>query len=563
MKTINKKCLFAIVIALTAYIVKNIFVGADSDEGYGIVLSYRLVMGDRLLLQMWEPHQTSAIFTALFTAPFIWLTGGGTFLNIYLRIIYFLIHGIVTVMVYRTFRACVLHEEKEKAFWISLVYFVSSPKCIYIPEYSNLHMWFFTLLCLSAIWYDSVEFPLKSNRYVIPAVAGIFLVCDVLAYPSMILLFPIFFAFFWRRSADKRMCAFFVLPCILGGVLFCGYLLTYMTIGEILQMIPHILDDGSHQSGSWEKVADWLSDFGGVAVNFLITGLAAGGLAKLYCRIRKKRRSFSCSFLFFFFLLQTVYQFYCWFTSDYNASYPHLLYLFILLSGIYCYYKSGKKGKSGIYLILFSFAAYFSVMVLSNWSPVHLMPYFILGVLGGLVYWGDYFKEQAVLLAERALPVLCGILVFSNVFGYCWLYIGGGWIHSSILTVGGIHKDGLRKGILTSYMSAYQYNSDLSAWREAVPEGSTCLFVGPQQVYYMFGDSKIAAPSTISTPVYDESLLDYWDINPDRYPDVVVVESWFGDMRGAAEGSFIRQWLEEEFQAVQVTDYAYITVYRR
>lgn len=54
------------ILAIIAYTAKNLFIGADTDEGYGIMVGYRLAMGDRLLLEMWEPHQTSAIFTAVF-----------------------------------------------------------------------------------------------------------------------------------------------------------------------------------------------------------------------------------------------------------------------------------------------------------------------------------------------------------------------------------------------------------------------------------------------------------------------------------------------------------------
>ena len=53
------------ILAIIAYTAKNLFIGADTDEGYGIMAGYRLAMGDRLLLEMWEPHQTSAIFTAV------------------------------------------------------------------------------------------------------------------------------------------------------------------------------------------------------------------------------------------------------------------------------------------------------------------------------------------------------------------------------------------------------------------------------------------------------------------------------------------------------------------
>ena len=47
---------------------KNLFIGADTDEGYGIMAGYRLAMGDRLLLEMWEPHQTSAILRQFYQA---------------------------------------------------------------------------------------------------------------------------------------------------------------------------------------------------------------------------------------------------------------------------------------------------------------------------------------------------------------------------------------------------------------------------------------------------------------------------------------------------------------
>ena len=47
---------------------KNLFIGADTDEGYGIMVGYRLAMGDRLLLEMWEPHQTSAILRQFYQA---------------------------------------------------------------------------------------------------------------------------------------------------------------------------------------------------------------------------------------------------------------------------------------------------------------------------------------------------------------------------------------------------------------------------------------------------------------------------------------------------------------
>lgn len=40
------------ILAIIAYTLKNLFVGADTDEGYGIMVGYRLAMGVPVLLHV-------------------------------------------------------------------------------------------------------------------------------------------------------------------------------------------------------------------------------------------------------------------------------------------------------------------------------------------------------------------------------------------------------------------------------------------------------------------------------------------------------------------------------
>lgn len=51
--------------------VKIIFFGFDIDEQYAVSMAYRLVQGDRMFLEMWEPHQTSAFFSAAFLGIYV------------------------------------------------------------------------------------------------------------------------------------------------------------------------------------------------------------------------------------------------------------------------------------------------------------------------------------------------------------------------------------------------------------------------------------------------------------------------------------------------------------
>ena len=83
------------------------------------------------------------------------------------------------------------------------------------------------------------------------------------------------------------------------------------------------------------------------------------------------------------------------------------------------------------------------------------------------------------------------------------------------------------------------------------------------QFYCMFGEHTPASPDTICSMIYDERLLDYWETNPDRYPDVVVFESRYGDIAQEGENNFIWNWLMQDFQPAERKDYPYITVFTR
>ncbi len=566
MKNAGKKWFYLLIIALAAYTIKNIFVGVDNDETYGIVLGYRLANGDKLLLEMWEPHQTSAIFTALFIKPFLWISKGNVvFLNIYLRVIYFIVHGTIAWAIYNSFKLCFENTEKEYAKWFGLIFFVSSPKCIYIPEYSNLHMWFFTLLAMSFLWYYSKKSP-KHGKISVLVLAGVFLTCDVLAYPSMALLYPVCIVLIWKKhlqSILKEVLAF-SLPSVLGVLGLFGYIMSYMTREQIASVIPLILGDGSHAVSMAEKGNDILTSFCEIAVVLGIGAILAGIITWVYVFLKKieDKEQREQKFFLVYYLLLMLHQFYCWFTSEYNASYPHIIYIFICLSGLFYFYKTKEKDTKGLFLMLFSFLSYLGIIIMSNWEPVHLIPYLLPGVLGGLVYWRKYWDKK-VWFGKDVFRICCAIMVISNIFGYCYLIIGGADIHSTIFTVRGINRSGFRKGIFAEYMSAYTYNMNQENWQEAIQAGDAVLYVGPNSAFYMQGDCVIATGSTISTPTYDESLLEYWKLNPERYPDVVVFESMWGTISVVEEDSFMMQWLREEFKPTSMKEYPYVTIYSR
>lgn len=133
------------------------------------------------------------------------LTGGVNYLNLFLRLVFFPIQAGVSVFLYKTIHRTVPQMDENVAALMGLLYYVTTPKSIFIPEYSNLHNWFFALMVLCLLRYfgakDSEGRQTAGElRWLV--LAGIFMTCDVLAYPSMVLVFCVAWYFCW--CADQR-----------------------------------------------------------------------------------------------------------------------------------------------------------------------------------------------------------------------------------------------------------------------------------------------------------------------------------------------------------------------
>ena len=460
------------ILAVIAYTLKNLLVGADTDEGYGIMVGYRLAMGDRLLLDMWEPHQTSAIFTALFIGPFVRLTGGVNYLNLFLRVVFFPIQAGVSVFLYKTIRKIAPQVEASVAALMGLLYYVTTPKSIFIPEYSNLHNWFFALMVLCLLRYfgtkDS-EGSRVEGKLGYLALAGILMTCDVLAYPSMVLVFLCCMGFLLLRKSKRkaRELLAYALPCVLSAGAMVGYLLTYMTPQIMMQMVGEILGEGSHQTSVVEKLLYWGESLG-ETILILLAALLFAGLVRwiIENKMKKQLPELLRQPGMLFFLIVFVVQIGFWLFSSFNAIYPQLLLVALSLEGIYIYLRKDRSETLFFRWILLVLVNYFAVLLLSNWGPTFLNTYLIMGAEAGLIVLGCYWQKTSA-QGKKALQVLCLCLVLGNAFGYSYLILGSQEYHASVVrNVRGINRQGLRAGILTDYMTAYRYNNNLEIWQD-------------------------------------------------------------------------------------------------
>ena len=83
MRVVSKKKLYIlfVIIALLGMVFTNI----SYDAEYQLAMAYRMMKGDALITQMWEPHQTSAFLNVLFMKIYVWAFGTTTGIVLYMQ----------------------------------------------------------------------------------------------------------------------------------------------------------------------------------------------------------------------------------------------------------------------------------------------------------------------------------------------------------------------------------------------------------------------------------------------------------------------------------------------
>ncbi len=135
---------------------------------------------------------------------------------------------------------------------------------------------------------------------------------------------------------------------------------------------------------------------------------------------------------------------------------------------------------------------------------------------------------------------------------------------STIFSIRGIINDGPAKAIITEYMGAYIQNETLKEWEEYISDGDSVFLVSNEldSLGYLYKNVEISAPTTVPAPTYNETILNYWDLHPKKYPDVVVVSCWYGNLNSAMdEGTWIRTWIEREYNYSYYIDGKYWRYY--
>ena len=292
-------------------------------------------------------------------------------------------------------------------------------------------------------------------------------------------------------------------------------------------------------------------------------------IEKIVCKKIDWKEAYQKKSSIFFLVLciAAVDQIRMWLFWHTPTVHPQLHYLLLYALGGFLYY-SGTEEKRRSWNTLYALAwrsslvGFGAVLLLTNLdlksSFVHLLP----GMLVALLFWCDSRSTQkdssgtvmafskvgliaqAKILCGVALPVLW-VLFLIGARGY--LVRADEGMSMNVFVVKQKALYGAAKNVYCSYMTGYQYNSDFLFIEENLEPGTRGLYIGRELLMvYLMNDMEICTPSVISTPVYNERYLKYYEMNPDKMPEVLIIDKgYFQAMNNNPE--FISKWVKEEY----------------
>ncbi|MCR5715951.1 MAG: hypothetical protein K6G23_03805, partial [Lachnospiraceae bacterium] len=246
-------------------------------------------------------------------------------------------------------------------------------------------------------------------------------------------------------------------------------------------------------------------------------------------------------------------------------SYPYTVYYLILAGGIAAilHTRDTKRKAAGVLIIGSNIVIFIAVMMLTNLTTFTTVKYLLSGVAGAMLLWLIDTKERYPQLYHRyamvTLIAWCGVATF--VKG--WAYPDNDGLMKNVTVVGNIIEQGPAKGILVEYMQGYITESTWEEFHTYVAPGDSLLVMDTNTLCVMYvEDVNVSNSTTICSPTFDENLLDYWERNPEKYPDVIAVQCWYGECKYDAD-TWMMQWIEDQFGASQVIDGKYFRYYIR
>lgn len=546
------RCCVYLLLAVSVLVnLKSMFADYDGDLEYAVGMSYRMLKGDRMFAQMWEPHQTSAFLITFLMGLYLAVTKTTTGVVLYLQGAGVLLQGILAAVNYKMLKKRL---DPTLALLMSVFLFTARPKGIVMPEFSNMQIGFSLLLFLCLISYLEDQ---QKKRLLLGA--SVCLCLQVLSYLScLIVYFGVVAILFLYADNRLKDILWFSLFCFLQGMCYILYFVWKIGFSTLFNSIPYIINGDDWHDLSGGSRQDYFLFFSQGVLWLLVCFLVAMAVGCVWRRVRggDLKSKMVMSFGILVFLSDIALAVLRKGTFYYGERIIYLIvYLVVIFGGgLGVKYCSAQEKRMYLIGMLLTMGSFFAVFVFTNLDFLSIIGYLTVGTMISFLPLEKWLERNMTFVHRicrvMVLLLFCATVAFRR--GYITRQMTGYAVPVTELTkseMRGVIREGPAYGIVAHYMGAVGTRCDIEDFQNYVNPGDRLFIVsrGLNATMYMYQNVTVCTPSTLCTPTYDEALLDYWGENPDRKPNVIAVECEDGELR-LGEDKWIYQWIQGEFR---------------
>lgn len=517
--------------------IKSAFTDFGTDQAYAVTMSYRHLMGDSLFGEMCEPHQTSAFVTDIFLSIYKLLVPSVEGAVLFLQLVSILLYAGIAWVLYKTIKSKVPYH---LAHYMCIIFFVLRPKQSVFPEFSNMLIGFSVLTAVYLIKFLDKQDKTKNLIF-----AALFYCLGVLSYPTFLVCVVAIIVLLYQLSINKwKSILTFATTCLVCGGAYVGYFVVKKGLFGFVDHLLFLVSADSTHGGAFE-IVDYVKGFAVSMIWILFTFV----IAKVLERICKGR--YLTEDIFAIALLVThVCMLFIQKKIGIEWSYAYnAIQLLIVCMGVRGV-KLLPKSQQHIYYVgmTMSCCSVLAVICLTNLSFLSVLGYFILGTMVSVLPIHAKIQEKEsrkkevsffwtsilMLFILQRLFVVCG---YANETGAKLIYDLENYI-----------RVGPAKGVIATLEKCNEVRGTKEDW-DRLADNDTVLAVVPwmlDPLVYICETAEISAYSTINTVTYDEKLLEYWEMYPNKRPSAIAIKCWNGQM-DVGSNTWILDWVNENY----------------
>ncbi len=508
-----------------------------NDEAFYLTIPHRLGLGDAFIKDEWNLAQLSGFLTL----PFVWLyttimqTTEGIILAA--RFTYVILHAIVSVVIYTRL--------KKYGYFSVLacsLYFIFTPFNIMAMSYNTMGLDF---IVLAGVLMGTADYTKKLPLII----SGLCFAAAVLCCPYLAVCYILYaicvlvHTFIKNKEINiglksnlfaGKTFIYFTIGVVILAVIFLAYALSRVSIGEIIENLPLLLNDPEHPSiPLTTKLLKYLTSifechshfkYALFAYVLLVIGMIFDHNRKLHRSLYLIATSSIVIFCYILFLPDLTYK-------NYNAIMFPLIFI-----GITSYILCDKKLKE-LMLSLFALGVIYSFAdcFASNQYFYIISMAISASNIASLIFLGQLIKEmnaspdniEYAVWVKRGSFALVVIMMLiqsgmqiNSKANHCFWESGMDTLKSQI-------SSGPAKGIYTNDNNCTEYekiSSDIKYYQ--TKEKGNILFLTEKTWTYLA--TEIYPYGTFSawaaeTPTSVERLKSYYSINPDKKPEYIYI----------------------------------------